>query len=194
MNALRVVAATAALAVLTACSGGSDKPTKDTASVPAPKGFDVPAGVRLTKAGSALALGKPASVVYRPGDPAASAVTVTVKTVTKGSIKDFRFFSLDAEAKSSTPFYVGITVKNEGPAGIAGGALPIYAHDSTNTNMPANVIVGTFKPCRPSTLPGSFAPGSSAELCMVYLLPKGRTLQTIDLQTDAQATPVTWKP
>ena len=73
---------------------------------------------------------------------------MTVSSVRKGSIKrDFTFFSLDDETKASSPFYVDITVKNEGPAGLGGAALPIYAHDSSNTNLPANEIVGTFKPC-----------------------------------------------
>lgn len=183
----------AAVVLMAGCSSGSDK--KESTAVPVPKGFDVPAGVKLTKGGTKLTEDKSASVIYQVGDKAASAITVTVSSVRKGSIKrDFKFFSLDAAAKSSTPFYVDVTVKNEGPAGLGGVALPIYAHDSSNTNLPANDIVGSFKPCRNSSLPKSFLPGASAKLCLVYLVPKGNALQSVDLQTGSSKDAITWTP
>src|SRR5690606_11541665 len=129
-------------------------------------------GVTITKGGTQLTEGQPASIVYEVGERAASAITVTVTEVRKGSIKDFRFFSLDENTKKSTPFYVRVTVENDGPAGLGGAALPIFAHDDSNTNLPANDIVGTFKPCSPATLPKSFLPGASTKLCLVYLVPK----------------------
>lgn len=159
-----------------------------------PKGFDVPAGVTLTKGGTQLAEDQSASVVYQVGDRAASAMTVTVDAVKKGSIKDFRFFSLDAETKKATPFYVTVQVKNEGPAGLGGAALPIYAHDDSNTNLQASDIVGTFKRCPNAKLPKSFLAGESAKLCLVYLVPKGRALVSVDLQTGDPKDTITWKP
>jgi hypothetical protein len=187
------IVALAALALVAACSSSS--PDKKSTAVPVPKGFDVPAGVTLTKGGTRLTEGKPASVIYQVGDKAASAVTVTVDAVRKGSIKrDFTFFSLDAATKASTPFYVDVAVKNEGPAGLGGAALPIFAHDSSNTNLPANDIVGSFKPCRNSTLPKSFLPGATAKLCLVYLVPKGKALQSVDLQTGSTKDAITWTP
>ena len=87
-----------------ACSGDEPAPKPST---DVPKGFDVPAGVTITEGGSTLRLGKPASVVYRVEERAASAITVTVNEVRTGDIKkDFTFFSLDDKAKSSTPVYV----------------------------------------------------------------------------------------
>lgn len=193
VNSFRIVAATAALVLAAGCSSSSDGEKSD--EVPVPKGFEVPKGVTLTKGGTTLTEDKPASVVYQVGDKAASAITVTVSSVRKGSIKrDFTFFSLDAETKASTPFYVDVTVKNEGPAGLGGAALPIFAHDSSNTNLPANDIVGTFPPCQNSTLPKSFLPGATAKLCMVYLVPKGKALQSVDLQTGSTKDAITWTP
>lgn len=189
----RIVAGVAALALAAGCSSSPDDEKSD--EVPVPKGFDVPKGVTLTKGGTKLTEDKPASVVYQVGDKAASAITVTVSSVRKGSIKrDFTFFSLDEETKASTPFYVDVTVKNEGPAGLGGAALPIFAHDSSNTNLPANQIVGTFKPCRNSTLPKSFLPGATAKLCLVYLVPKGKALQSVALQTGSTKDAITWTP
>ena len=189
----RIVAAVAALVLAAGCSSSSDGDKSD--EVPVPKGFEVPKGVTLTKGGTTLTEDKPASVVYQVGDKAASVITVTVSSVRKGSIKrDFAFFSLDDEAKTSSPFYVDVTVKNEGPAGLGGAALPIFAHDSSNTNLPANDIVGTFKPCSNSTLPKSFLPGATAKLCMVYLVPKGKALVSVDLQTGSAKDAITWTP
>ncbi len=183
----------AALA-LAGCSSGSDGKAETTPSPNVPRGFDVPAGVTLTKGGAKLAQDESASVVYQVGDKAASAVTVKIAEVKRGSIKDFAFFSLDDATKKATPFYVTVEVKNEGPAGLGGGALPIYAHDDSNTNLQASDIVGTFKPCQKSKLPPSFLPGASATLCLVYLVPKGRALVSVDLQTGSAKDAITWKP
>ncbi len=189
----KIVAAVSALVLVAGCGGSSNDKKSD--EVPVPKGLEVPKGVTLTKGGATLTEGKPASVVYQVGDKAASVITVTVSSVRKGSIKeDFTFFSLDDETKESSPFYVDVTVKNEGPAGLGGAALPIFAHDSSNTNLPANDIVGTFKPCPDSTLPKSFLPGATADLCLVYLVPKGRALQSVDLQTGSAKDAITWTP
>ena len=133
-------------------------------------------------------------MIYQVGTKATSAITVTVTQVAKGNIKDFKFFSLDPAAKASSPFYVTVTVKNDGPAGLGGVALPIYAHDSSNTIFPPNELVGTFKPCPRPALPKNFLPGSIAELCLVYLVPKGKALQSVDLQTGTSQDAISWSP
>lgn len=181
---------------VTGCSSSDPEPAKasPSSSTVTPRGFDVPDGVTLTPGGTTLKVGRPATVVYRAGDSAASAVTVTVTAVTPGSMKDFRFFSLDAATKKSSPLYVSVAVTNDGPAGLGGGALPLFALDSSTTNVPASDIVGTFKPCSDPTLPASFLPGSTAVLCLVYLLPEGRTLTSINLQTGATKDAIAWKP
>jgi hypothetical protein len=187
------VAAVAASLLLVVAGCSSSKPKED--PVPVPKGFDIPKGVTLTKGGSKLTEDKPASVVYQVGTKAASAVTVTVTSVRKGNItKDFRFFSLDAASKASSPFYVDVTVKNEGPAGLGGASLPIFAHDNANTIFPPNELVGTFKPCPTPSLPKSFLPGSTAKVCLVFLVPKGKALQSVDLQTGSSTDAITWTP
>lgn len=193
-NAARI-AATAVVAALALTGCSSSEPDEEpTPTATTPKGFDVPAGVSLTKGGAALALGSPASVVHELGGQAASAVTVTVTKAKLGSIDDFRFFSLDETTKKSAPYYVTVNVRNEGPAGLGGSALPIYAHDDSNTNLPASDIVGEFKPCPRSTLPDSFLPGAAADLCLVYLVPEGRTLTQIILQTGSTKDAISWKP
>jgi hypothetical protein len=175
------------------CSSSEPDPTPSATSSATPS-FGPPPGVTLTQGGAELERGEPATVVYRVGNDAASAVTVTVAKVTAGSMDDFRFFSLDEATKKSSPFYVRATVTNEGPAGLGGAALPIFALDSSAANTPANQIVGTFEPCQSPTLPASFLPGATAEVCLVYLLPEGRTLTSVNLQTGAAKDAISWKP
>lgn len=186
------VALATALAV-TGCTSDASEP-RATDSPTVPQGFDVPAGVTLTKGGTTLDRGRAGTVVYEGADNATSVVSVAVTRIRKGSIDDFRFFSLDQDARASTPYYVRATVRNDGPAGLGGAALPIFAHDDSNTNIPANPIVGTFKPCQPGKLPSSFLPGSRTRICLVYLVPKGRRLQTIVLQPGETKDAVGWKP
>lgn len=194
IGAARIAAVAVAAAIaLTGCSS-SEPDEKPAATAVTPKGFDVPAGVTLTKGGTALAVGSPATVVDELAGQPASAVTVTVTKVKRGSIDDFTFFSLDEATKKSAPYYVTVNVRNEGPAGLGGSALPIYANDDTNTNLPASDIVGEFKPCPRSSLPDTFLPGAAADLCLVYLVPEGRTLNTIILQTGETKDAITWKP
>lgn len=184
-----VAASVLVLALGAACSSADEAPP-----VPTPKGFDVPAGVTLTQPGTSLALGKPATVVLDLGDGAASAVTVIVDEVRKGTLKDFRFFSLDEQSSTATPYYVDLTVRNDGPAGLGGSSLPVLAHSSAETVYPASELVGDFEPCPSSALPGRFLSGASATLCFIYLVPKGETLRTIDLQPSDASSAVRWKP
>jgi hypothetical protein len=180
------------LAVLAGC-GSDDAETEPRTDVP--KGFDVPAGVTIAEGGSTVALGRPASVVYRVEERAASAITVTVREVRTGDIeKDFTFFSLDDQAKSSTPIYVDLSVTNEGPSGLGGTTIPVLAHTSSNTVFPPSELVGDFKPCPNPALPESFLEGAEADLCLVFLLPEGEKLQTVDLQTGKEKDAIHWKP
>ncbi|MGJ9422824.1 hypothetical protein [Aeromicrobium sp. CF3.5] len=185
------VAVIAALVLLSGC--GSDD-SADEPEATAPKGFDVPAGVELTPAGTELEIGKPATVVFETGDGAASAITAMPKKVTRGKIKDFEFFSLDEASKKSTPYYVTATVTNDGPAGLGGLGAPFVVHDDTDMIVAPNVINGEFEPCQGGQLPETFLPGDTAELCMVFLVPEGRTLVSIDAVSSDPATAVRWKP
>jgi hypothetical protein len=178
----------AVVALVGACSSGSEPDP-----VPTPRGFDLPSGVTLTRPGAALALGRPGTAVVDLGDGAASAVTVVVRAVRKGSIRDFRFFSLDAQSRASTPYYVDVTVRNDGPAGLGGSSLPVLAHSDADVVYPASELVGEFEPCPSAALPGRFLPGSSARLCFVYLVPRDETVETIDLQPGDPQAALRWK-
>lgn len=160
--------------------------------MPTPSGFEVPDGVELTPGGTELTIGEPGTVVLDLGGTASSAITVEVTDVTVGTMRDFRFFSLDDAVRSSTPYYVSATVTNEGPAGLGGVSIPLLAHSDADTVYPASELVGTFEPCPTATVPESFLAGSSAELCLVFLLPEGESLRTVDLQPGEASDAVRW--
>lgn len=185
------MAAAVLMFAVAACGGGGDEPAP-TASVPA--GFDVPEGVTITKPGTQVTAGESATVVHEIDEVATSAVTVTVTDVRKGEIEDFRFFALGPEQSTASPFYVDVTVVNEGPAGLGGTALPVFAHDDTNTLLPPSEIVGSFAPCPSGRLPESFLPGETANLCLVYLVPEGHALVSVDLRPAGADSTITWTP
>ncbi|WP_374999669.1 hypothetical protein [Aeromicrobium sp. CTD01-1L150] len=189
---MKAVLATAALAcMMLAGCGGSDESEPETS---APADFEAPEGVELTAGGTTLELGESGTVVLDLGGGAASAATVEVTKATKGKIKDFRFFSLDAETKKSTPYYVRATVTNEGPAGLGGVSLPLLAHTDADTVYPASELVGEFKPCPDATTPKSFLAGKSATVCLIYFVPEGEKLQTLDLQPGEPSDAIRWTP
>lgn len=149
-----------------------------------PDGFDVPKGVQITDGGSKRKIGKPATVVYEIEQRAASAVTVTVTRVERGDLeRDFEFFNLPEEVKSSTPLYVHLSVRNDGPSGLGGVALPVLLRTTKDRVFPPNDLVGDFRPCPNPALPASFLAGSTADLCLVFLLPKGHEAKSVDVQT-----------
>lgn len=184
------------LAVLLAVGGlaGCSGPDEEPGTAPTPRGFDVPDGVTLTDPGSTVDVGDDATVVLDLGDGAASAVTVTVEKVRQGSLEDFRFFTLDERSRGATPYYVDATVRNDGPAGLGGSSLPLLAHSDEDVVYPATELVGRFAPCPSSTVPDRFLAGASADLCFVYLLPRGERLRTVDLQPSDAASAVRWRP
>lgn len=164
-----------------ALSACQSKPTQGSG---VPEGFDVPKGVKITAGGSSRPLGRPATVVYQIEQRAASAVTVVVPKVDVGNLaRDFQFFNLPEEVRSSMPLYVHLNVRNEGPSGLGGVALPVFLRTTSGTVLPPNDVVGNFRPCPNPALPASFLAGKKAELCLVFLVPEGSTAKSVDIQT-----------
>lgn len=183
-----------AVAALTGCS--DDEPaspsTQATTTTPTTPAVDVPEGVTLTDPGDTLQIGKAASVVYRADENRRSVVTVTVKKIRKGRMKDFKHFSLDRKSRSSTPYYVNTVVRNDGPGGLSRAAVPLYGLDSSDTYFPPTQLVGEFDRCVGGALPAKFAPGDKATRCFVLLVPKGAKLRSVQVRTEDLDEPVSW--
>jgi len=159
-----------------------------------PKGLDLPAGVTLTEPGTRLDVGEAATVAYPEDAADATALTVTVDEITQGDIADFALFSLSKEDAASTPYYVSVTVTNEGPGTPGTSALPIFADDGDDTLLTANAIVGTFDPCPSTPLPADLPKGKDASQCLVFLLPEGTALASVVLQTTDAKSAISWRP
>jgi hypothetical protein len=93
-------------------------PTTTTASAPAKVGSSTP-----TPMGSTLAFGAPAVVAYDDTiHHHSSAVRVTPHTIETGALADFKNIKLDADQKTSSPFYVRVDVQNVGHQDLSGGS------------------------------------------------------------------------
>ncbi|MDD9348868.1 hypothetical protein [Mumia sp.] len=177
--------------VLAGCSGGDAAGAA--AATPEPSSaVELPDGVELTEAGAEVALGKPATVGYPVGE-AASAITVTVSSVKPGKIADLAGYVLDPVSATSTPYYVGVQVRNDGPDPLGGAAVPVYGFDSTPAYFPPTTFRGEpYKRCAGGALPKAFEPGATWKGCFVLLVPKGATLQSVQVRTSDLASPVSW--
>lgn len=178
-------AALAAVLLLAACSGEAEEE---------PTGLELPEGVSLTEGGSELDPGDPATVAYPEDAEDATALTVTVDSIEQGRIEDFALFSLSSDDAASTPFYVTLSVVNEGPGTPGTTSLPIFANDGENTLISPNAIVGTFEPCAPKPIPADLPAGDEATQCLVYLMPEGTSLESVDLQLADAAAAIRWRP
>jgi hypothetical protein len=166
---------------------GSESPTATGPSVA------VPAGLTLTEPGTDMDLGQPASVVYDAGPDRVSVLTVTVHKVVTGSMKrDFKNFVLRPKQLASTPYYATATVRNAGPGQLGRASVPLYGHDSTNTVFPATTLVGDLDACPGGPLPESFGPKATARTCLVFLVDRGVTLETVELRPYDGFDPVSW--
>ncbi len=181
--------------VLSACGGGdpSAKPTA-TPTVDLPTGdVDVPEGVTLTPAGTTLAFTEPAVVAYEPNSQRSSVLSMSVDSIQTGQIADFGAYQLDDRAKTSTPYYVRVTVKNVGSGDLSRSAVPLLAVDTRNTLRQPSTFNNEFTKCPSKPLPAGFAPNMSVQSCLVYLIPSGGTLTEMSFRPLQAFEPILWK-
>jgi len=185
-----VALAGAVVLTLGGCSGADEKPSGGSAT--STSAVDLPDGVTLTEAGAEVAVGKPATVGYPVGE-AASALTVTVSSVKAGRASDLSGYVLDAATAASTPYYVSVDVRNDGPDPLGGAAVPVYGFDSTKTYFPPTTFAGEpFERCPGGALPKTFDKGATAKACFVLLVPEGAKLTAVQLRTEDLSKPVSW--
>jgi PBP1b-binding outer membrane lipoprotein LpoB len=86
--------------LLSACGGESKQKPNVQGSTDLPRGrVEVPDGITLTKAGTALKFGEPAVVAYEPNTQRSSVLSVTVSSVQAGRIADFAAYQLDERTR-----------------------------------------------------------------------------------------------
>lgn len=139
----------------------------------------------------ALEAGEPATVTL-PGEGGGQAqVEVVVTDVAQGRIQDLREFRLDAETRTSTPYYADVRVTNAGGVDPARRSVALWGLDSEGTVRPPADLVGPFRRCQDEPLPKRFPDGDSARTCLLYLVPEGLTLDAVQYRFDEQP-PFSW--
>ncbi len=191
------VLATLAALVLVLAGCGTDEPKAEPSASPSvdlPTGsVEVPTGVSLTKAGTTLDFGQPATVAYEPNSRRSSVLSVTVNSVKAGRIKDFAAYELDARTKASTPYYVRVTVKNVGTGDLSRAGIPLLAVDSRDTLIQPSSFNNTFDKCPSTPLPAGFVADKQVRGCLVYLVPAGGTLTEMSFRPLQAFDPIVWQ-
>ena len=196
-----LVALTAAAAVgLGGCSsdagGTTAKPaaSSSTPSSPSPSStVNVPAGVELTAQGSSLSFGRPATVIFEATQNRGSVLRLTVQSVRKGTLADFKGFILDDAYKQKADyFYAKVRVENVGTGDVGGVPVPLWGVSSANTLLPAVNFTTTFPTCPSRPLPARFGPGATLDTCLVYLSPNKGSLRAVSYRPSQEFNPVTW--
>lgn len=193
---LRTAAGIAAVAlVLVSCSGEEETPTEEVSESPSPSPSStvaVPDGVELTEPGTDLEFGETATVIYEPDQQTGTVLRLTVERAVQGTLKDFSRFVLDDYTKSSTPYYVDVSVENVGESRVGDAPVPLWGVDGTNTLLPPASFTTSFQRCESKPLPKRFAPGDSLDTCLVYLAPDKGTLEAVSFRPNQQFHPIQW--
>ncbi|MBH5335840.1 hypothetical protein IHE55_13990 [Streptomyces pactum] len=167
--------------------GGTETPTKG----PAPTASKPVDG----DAGKTLALGERTTVSYQRGSGRGTVLSVTAKSVTKGTVSDLDAVRLDAEERGMQPYYVTFDFENTGKSTLEypflAGAAKL--RDSRGEDGTSTVTVGDeVKEC-PAAPVDSFAPGAKVTQCAVFLLPEGEQPSVIVYTGDYDKEPVFWR-
>lgn len=180
------------LALLAGCGGGGDSDGDDTESESpsekattsaAPEPYiEVPEGVELTEPGTALELGDPAVVAWKPRQDKTAVLRATVDRIERTSFEEsFQGWQIDDEMATRTPYFVHVSVRNVIDDNLGTLAVPFYASDDA-TLVEATRFEGEFEPCTGGVLPKKFKAKAKAELCLVYLLQPGTELSGVAFQ------------
>jgi hypothetical protein len=183
---------------LAACSAGSSGGTSSTA-VSSPAGASSPgqsqpaapgqAAGRLTPPGTHLAFGGSATVGWVPpsqdlgtGAHKGIKLRVTVVSIQKGTMADFRNVDLNGSQRNSTPYYVQlrVTALNNAPVPKdSDPAITFTAIDDRGQQQQSITFLGTFSRCDDPTPPKQFVSGKTYPSCLAYLIPGGGSIQKV---------------
>jgi hypothetical protein len=152
--------------------------------------------------GTKLAVGKTALLGYQsPSDfstkPPTQRVKVTVESIVKGSLADFKGIQLDAAQKAGTPFYVKVRITNAGPGDLTAGdndpSVQMEGIDDTGQAQQAVSFIGDFPRCNEGSPPTHMTLGKGFDTCLTFLVPGGITAAAYTGTEAYDSSPVTWK-
>jgi hypothetical protein len=170
-----------------AASGGA--PAAPASSPPTP----APCTTGLTEQGTRLSFGDTATVAYRQARGDRTLLALAVRRARKGSVQDFTGLVLDRYTRSSTPYYVDVSVRNVGGASVGEDPVPLWGVDDRNRLLPPAAFATTFDVCPSRELPDGFAPGDRLRTCLVFLAPDRGTLRAVSFRPSQQFRPIVWR-
>jgi hypothetical protein len=170
-------------------SAGTSSPAQSpTASQSAAQGQTAGSG-SLTPPGTHLAFGGPATVGWVPpsqdlgtGAHKGIKLQVTVVSIRKGTMADFRNVELNGKQRSSTPYYVQLRVTALSNASVpkdSDPAITFSAIDDRGQEQQSITFLGTFSRCDDPTPPKQFVSGKTYQSCLAYLIPGGGSIQKV---------------
>jgi hypothetical protein len=170
-------------------SAGTSSPAQSpTASQSAAQGQTAGSG-SLTPPGTHLAFGGPATVGWVPpsqdlgtGAHKGIKLQVTVVSIQKGTMADFRNVELNGKQRSSTPYYVQLRVTALSNASVpkdSDPAITFSAIDDRGQEQQSITFLGTFSRCDDPTPPKQFVSGKTYQSCLAYLIPGGGSIQKV---------------
>ena len=173
----------------TSAAAGTSSPVQSPASSqPAAQGRTAGSG-SLTPPGTHLALGGPATVGWVPpsqdlgtGAHKGIRLQVTVVSIQKGTMADFRNVELSGNQRRSTPYYVQLRVTALSNASVpkdSDPAITFTAIDDRGQEQQSITFLGTFSRCDDPTPPKQFVSGKTYQSCLAYLIPGGGSIQKV---------------
>jgi hypothetical protein len=158
---------------------------------PAPY-LPVPDGVVLTDPGSELGLGEQATLAWRPRKAQVGVLAVKVRKLVSADIKALAQWRLDAAGRSSSLYYVTVTVANAGDQDLGGHRIPLYVLDDAGALVESSAFRTDFAPCPSAALPEHFVPGERTTVCQTYLVPDHGELRAVAFRPTKHFNPITW--
>lgn len=173
----------------TSAAAGTSSPVQSPASSqPAAQGRTAGSG-SLTPPGTHLALGGPATVGWVPpsqdlgtGAHKGIKLQVTVVSIQKGTMADFRNVELSGNQRRSIPYYVQLRVTALSNASVpkdSDPAITFTAIDDRGQEQQSITFLGTFSRCDDPMPPKQFVSGKTYESCLAYLIPGGGSIQKV---------------
>ena len=171
-------------------AAGTNSPAQSPASSQPAQGQGQTAGSgSLTPPGTHLALGGPATVGWVPpsqdlgtGAHKGIKLQVTVVSIQKGTMADFRNVELNGNQRSSTPYYVQLRVTALSNARVpkdSDPAITFTAIDDRGQEQQSITFLGTFSRCDDPTPPKQLVSGKTYQSCLAYLIPGGGSIQKV---------------
>ena len=110
-----------------------------------------------------------------------------------GSLSDLSGFTLDAQTKRSTPFYLTIKITNVGPSAVdsSGFAGRLTVDDASGDEVSSLTLLGDFAKCD-GQIPDKLSPGASGQECDVYTAPQGERVTKASIDNGSSGNTITW--